>query len=138
MDIAREGYPEIMSRPTKRTREIEQTVLEGLRLGTPLAQLCRQEGMPSDETWRNWCKADAELSKAYADARDAGFDTIAAEVLTIIDTRDEDPASRRVRAEYRLKLLAKWDPKRYGDRVDMTSSDGSVTLGAPVYKIVTE
>lgn len=127
-----------MSRPTKRTSRIEKAILEGLRQGAPLAQICREDVMPSDETWRNWCKADQALSKAYADARDAGFDAIAAEVLTIIDTRDEDPASRRVRAEYRLKLLAKWDPKRYGDRVDMTSSDGLVTLGAPVYKIVTE
>jgi len=81
--------------------------------------------MPSDETWRNWCRDDKDLQEAYASAREAGFDAIASEVIPIIDNISEDPSSRRVRAEYRLKLLSKWDPKRYGDRVDHTSSDQS-------------
>lgn len=122
-----------MARPTVRTPAIEAAILDGLREGTPLAELCRREGMPSDESWRNWCKGDAGLAEAYAGAREAGFDAIAAQVIPIIDNVDEEPASRRVRAEYRLKLLAKWDPKRYGDKLDVSSSDGSmvpVGLGA--------
>lgn len=114
-----------MARPSLRTKKIERAILDGLRQGTPLAEICRRPGMPSDETWRNWCRTDDELAAAYAEAREIGFDAIAAQILPIIDDLEEEPASRRVRAEYRLKLLAKWDPKRYGDRVDLTSSDQS-------------
>lgn len=39
--------------------------------------------------------------------------------MEIVDILEEDPASRRVRAETRLKLLAKWDPKRYGDKLEL-------------------
>lgn len=100
-------------------------VLEGLRAGTPLTIICSAEGMPEDRTIRLWSEADGELSSAIACAREAGFDAIASEVIPIIDDRDEDPASRRVRAEYRLKLLAKWDPKRYGELLKHGNADGS-------------
>lgn len=106
-----------MGRPTMRTTEIDAVILDGLRAGTPLTELCRGEGMPSDESWRNWCKQDPDLADSYTSARDAGFDAIAAQVIPIIDNVTEEAASRRVRAEYRLKLLAKWDPKRYGERL---------------------
>lgn len=72
------------------------------------------------------------LAIAYARARDAGFDAIAVECLDIADNTandtikdDEDGTPRpnsewitrsRLRVDTRLKLLAKWDPKRYGDR----------------------
>ena len=58
--------------------------------------------------------------------------------LEIADDREEDPASRRVRIETRLKLLAKWDPKRYGDRLqaELTGANGGpvrseVTMASP-------
>lgn len=73
---------------------------------------------------------------------------IAAEAMRIADTpvdgveTEEDESGavvkvkrgdmlghRKLQIETRLKLLAKWDPKRYGDRVttDLTSSDGSMS-----------
>ena len=72
--------------------------------------------MPCDDTIRNWQDADAAFARAIARAREAGFDQIAMDALAIADDKEDDPASRRVRTDVRLKLLAKWDPKRYGDR----------------------
>lgn len=104
-------------------------VIEGLSKGTPLTIICREPGMPTDWTIRQWADADPELANDIARARETGFDAIAVEALGIIDQEPEmaltEGGSRRdagyvawqkARVETRLKLLAKWDPKRYGDR----------------------
>ena len=80
-----------------------------------------------------------EVSANIARAREAGEDVIAAQVLEIVDTAPAkvntmhgdqidsgDVANRKMRAEYRLKLLAKWNPKRWGERIDLTSKDEKI------------
>ena len=96
-----------------------------LRTGEPLAAICRGDGMPNDDTIRNWMDEDSSVSRVIARAREAGEDSIAADCLTIADDLTDDPASRRVRTETRLKLLAKWNPKRWGDKLDLNHS-GSI------------
>ena len=87
---------------------------------------------------------DADFSSAIARAREDGFDAIAQECLTIADATDYDdeftesggvkPNSEwisrsRLRVETRLKLLAKWDPKRYGDKIDLNATvTGEVSI----------
>jgi hypothetical protein len=127
---------------TVRTPEVVASILDRLASGEPLAQICRDQGMPHPTTWRDWCHADEALSIAYARARDDGFDAIAGEALRIADTprmgeivtekgdgtverREEDMLGhRRLQIETRLKLLAKWDPKRYGDKVQLSGDGG--------------
>lgn len=106
-------------------QKVIQRVIEGLRAGTPLTVICSVEGMPCDDTIRVWAEADPEIARAIARARETGFDVIAMDGLVIADDTTEDPASRRVRTEYRLKLLAKWDPKRYGEMLKHANADGS-------------
>jgi len=125
-------------RATKKTPERIAAVIAGLSCGTPLTVICRKDGMPDPETVRNWMNADPELALAIARARETGFDVIAMDVLDIVDNVEEDPASRRIRADARLKLLAKWDPKRYGERTQtaITGADGGpvrseVTMASP-------
>lgn len=140
-------------RPTKRTPAIVRKIIAGLSAGTPLTVICRGEAMPSDSTVRNWMDADPEFYAAIARAREVGFDAIALDALAIIDEEPErvitvtegERSSERIdsagvqraknRAELRLKLLAKWDPKRYGDKLDLSSSDGTMTPQAPIYNI---
>lgn len=129
-----------MYSPEERAKAIE-TVIAGLRKGTPLTVLCSAEGMPHPSTWRDWCDADETLAIAYARARDDGFDAIAAEGLAILDeepervvvTTGEERTETRIdsaavawaknRFEGRMKLLAKWDPKRYGDATTVKHAD---------------
>jgi hypothetical protein len=77
-----------------------------------------------------------DLSAAIARARDIGYDAIAEECLRIADTphmgqkqvMGEDGATvtvedmlghRKLQVETRLKLLAKFHPSKYGDRVGL-------------------
>ncbi len=114
-----------------RTEENRTAILDGLANGKPLAVICRDIGVAAHSVY-DWKDADAEFGAAIARARDLGFDVIANDVLSIIDTTEEEAASRRVRAEYRLKLLAKWDPKRYGDKLDLTSDNKALPAGPAV------
>jgi hypothetical protein len=111
-------------RPSLRTPEIIEEIIERISAGEPMAWICRDTHMPAVRTVTAWMDSDADLSAAIARARELGGDAIATDALEIADKTDEDPASRRVRVETRLKLLAKWHPKRYGDRVALTGEDG--------------
>lgn len=111
-------------------QEVVQRVLDGLASGTPLTVICRSDGMPAPKTIREWADDDAELSCAIARAREDGFDVLAAECLDIADETGRDTirteggeradtewiSRSKLRIETRLKLLAKWDPKRYGEK----------------------
>ncbi len=96
--------------------------------------------MPNWQTVYRWKAENADLSNRIARAREAGFDAIAEECLeiadetafdTIIGDNGDRPNSEwitrsKLRVETRLKLLAKWDPKRYGDKTttELTGADG--------------
>ena len=132
-------------RPSKFTLKVAQEIAARLSRGEPLAIICRDEHMPHPSTVRDWQNTDEEFSRAIARAREDGFDAIAAECLDIADDtsrdtkfvkRGEDDAAvcdaewisrSKLRVETRLKLLAKWDPKRYGDKVQ-TEHSGQVGI----------
>lgn len=122
--------------PSKRTPEVEERLIEGISEGIPLQPLCREEGMPAWRTVYDWMESDPAFAARIARAREVGADAIASESLDIVD---EEPqrgpdgkidsgwvAHQKLRAEHRLKLLAKWSPKKYGDRVENvhTGADG--------------
>lgn len=123
------------------TQEIADQICERLAKGEPLAHICRDENMPAVRTVSDWKKVHEAFSADFARARDDGFDQIAADCLDIADdgwndTYLDDEGNKRtdadviqrskLRIETRLKLLAKWDPKRYGDKItqEHTGADG--------------
>lgn len=120
-----------MGRPSLYTPELMQEIYRRLSDGEPLRQICRGEGMPDPSTIWDWAKKDADISQAIARARELGEDAIADECMEIADDATNDwmlqrngPAlinkdnvlRSKLRIETRLKLLAKWNPKKYGDR----------------------
>ena len=118
-----------MAYPTKRTDAAVDEVLRRMAQGEPLAQIGRDEHLPHPSTWREWCRADEALDIAHARARDDGYDAIAAETLDIADGKipdangGHDPVRDKLRVDARLKLLAKWDPRRYGESTQLRHAD---------------
>jgi hypothetical protein len=117
-----------MPYPAKKNPELIEEVLSRIAQGETLAALGRELDF-HPTAWGQWMRADEALAIAYADARDTGHDVIADDVLQIIDSvpaQGEEIQRAKLRAEYRLKLLAKWNPKKYGDKqtVDVGNKDG--------------
>jgi len=104
-----------------------EAICEWISQGQTLRQWCRDNGIHYSTVYL-WMGKDKEFAQRFAEARDIGADCIADDALEIIDTEPvmtggDNPkydsahvAWLRNRAEYRLKLLAKWNPKKYGDR----------------------
>jgi len=97
---------------------------------------------------------DAELNDAIARAREDGEDKIAADCLEIADNATNDYMTKqdgegaaayalngehiqrsKLRIETRLKLLAKWNPKKYGERASLEHTGPS---GGPIELTITK
>ena len=105
-----------------------------LTKGLPMAEWSRIPGNPSLDVVETWQQKDREIERSIAHAREVGGDMIAADALRIADDTSGDPVRDRLRVETRLKLLAKWHPKRYGDRQQVEHSGGvslNVVTGVP-------
>lgn len=129
-----------------------------LSKGEPLAQICRDVHMPDRTVVYDWANENENVSQRIARAREIGYDAIADDCLSISDTpvvgveervtpavknregevvvpeaielkRGDMLGHRKLQIETRLKLLAKWDPKRYGDKQQVEHSGQVDTVG---------
>ena len=123
-----------MPYPAKKKPELIEEVLSRLAQGETLAALGRELNFHPNN-WRVWCGEDEELALAYERARDVGADALAEQALALIDEQPArvegrvDPghvAWRRAQVDTRLKLLACWAPKKYGNKqqVDVGNKEG--------------
>jgi hypothetical protein len=140
----KKSEPKKMGRPPEEVpQDKAQAICEWISLGNTLRQWCRENDIHYSTVYL-WMEKDADFSQRFARARDVGHDAIADEALAIIDTFPvetvSDSGSRldaghvswlKNRAEMRLKLLAKWNPKKYGDKVGVEHS-GSIALDTAI------
>lgn len=122
------------------TEEVADHICTNLAYGTPLAQICRSLGIGRTTVY-DWQKARPDFAERIARARLIGYDAIADDCILIADDKagdvklvgdPENPSEvcntefvqrAKLRIETRLKLLAKWDPKRYGDKLALAGDE---------------
>jgi hypothetical protein len=127
-------------------------ILQWIAGGQTLREYCRQEGKPSYGTVYDWRDEDEDFHSRFARAREIGEELIAQQCLAIADTtcpgqivtekadgsvevKTADMIEhRKLQIHTRLQLLAKWNPKKYGDfmRNEVSGPDG-----APIQSHVT-
>ena len=110
--------------------------------GEPLVQICREARMPSVMTVWTWTVPGSELALAIARAREVGWDAIAARTRNTArglgpehgGDSTGDVQRDKLIVDTDLKLLAKWDPKRYGDnqQLRLADADGGKLDTAPL------
>lgn len=118
----------------------EIRLLQGLSEGVPLRTLCRELGLGRWVVYR-WIDADERFAARVAQARLQGHDALAEEALEIADASEGDWKERergsggpvavtdhiqraKLRVDTRLRLLAKWDPRRYGEATLLKQAEG--------------
>ena len=117
-------------RQSKFTEELADEIVERVSAGEPLAQICRDAHMPCLRAVYDWMDAHPDFAARIARARRSGHDVIAVDALRIAD--EQPPVTQngssdsgfvawqKNRVWTRLQLLAKWDPKRYGDKLELS------------------
>lgn len=128
--------------PEKPDPVIVDEIIDWIEDGQTLRDYCRIPGKPSWKTVYRWMEKDEEFLTRFMRARDAGEDAIAQDTLKLIDQTPDrivsesgvskiDPGwvqYQRNRVDQRMKLLAVWNPRKYGAKVDMTSEGKAVGL----------
>ena len=107
-------------RPSIYTDELAEKICKLIISGLSLRKILDQEGMPSRDTVHNWILNRGEFSDQYARAcklrREYKF-----EKLEDIAETEEDVSRARLRVDVIKWQLSKEEPKKYGDKIDMTS-----------------
>lgn len=128
--------PKKRGRPSTFDQAIADEICERMSDGEPLREICRDDRMPAWRTVYGWQAANPDFLARIAHARDAGEEAIFQDCLRIADTpligeeveesdngkkvkRGDMLGHRKLQIETRLKLLAKWNPRKYGDKLDV-------------------
>ena len=111
-----------------------ESLVEWLSCGRTMSSWCRLEGNPSVRLVCEWQADDKVFGARVARAREIGFCVMAEQTLQIADDGSNDEfvtddgrvmtnqdvvARSRLRVDTRLKLLACWDPRRYGNKAQI-------------------
>jgi hypothetical protein len=134
------GQGAIMGRPSLFTQELADKICEELAMGYSLRTVCKADEMPSVATVFNWFRTHEDFLEQYTRAKQEAADAMAEDILDIADDasndwmirhgKDEDEAYQlngehlqrsRLRIDTRKFLMAKMKPKRYGEKLDLTT-----------------
>lgn len=142
-----------MAYSNKDKQNIWNNILAEMMTGRSLRSILRDPNMPNSDTIYQWILEDKKKSDQYARAADIRADEIFDEMMNISDETDSDiitlddgrevvnnnVISRdRLRIDTRKWILSKMNPKKYGDKVDFSSNDGSMTPKTTIITTLTE
>lgn len=115
------------------TVPLGERICAELSNGKPLRQICREISIDWSTVYR-WRDRFPEFDKRLQLAREMGEEALLAECQEIADDTSADYIAgengpvfdrehvqrSKLRIETRLKLLAKWNPSKWGDKVEQT------------------
>lgn len=146
-----------MARPTDYTPELATKICERIAEGESVRDIVKDEAMPSSSTIYRWLLQEEkrEFWEQYEKARNIQAELMFEELLEIADDGSNDWVLRtgkdneewwqqngeamgrsRLRVDTRKWYLSKVLPKKYGDKMDITS-DGKA-LPTPILGAVTK
>lgn len=136
-------------RPTKYTQELADEICANITLGDSIRTVCKPEHMPAISTFYKWLRENEEFAKQYARATEERSEAMAEEILDLaddasnvvlgIDKSDNARVSAmKLRVDTRKWLMAKMKPKKYGDKLDMTTNGKDITVPVPLQDLRNE
>lgn len=137
-------------RPSEFNQDMADLLCQELSMGKSLRTVCFGEDRPAISTFFRWMRDYPQFRKQYEVAKQEASDAMAEEIMDIADDGTNDYLTKerpdgttfevvnsehvqrsRLRIDTRKWLMAKMKPKKYGDKLDLTS-DGKV-LPTPIY-----
>lgn len=145
-------------RPTTFTEDLAAHICSEIAAGHSLRSICKRKDMPARSTVFEWVAANPTFQVQYSIAMENRAHAMAEEILEIADASGVDVSvskdgqvtvsgeainRARLRVDTRKWLMAKMNPKKYGDKVvqELTGKDGVplntgptiIFTGAPEY-----
>ncbi len=130
-------------RPTKFNQKLANDICSQLAEGISLRTVCLSDNMPDKSTVFDWLNKYKDFAYQYARAKEESSDAMAEEVLDLSDGSVEhayksDPKASsavvqavKLQVDTRKWLMSKMKPKKYGDKIDMTTNGKD--LPTPIY-----
>lgn len=109
--------------------QIEQfkaVVIQKLGEGVSLVKICQAEGMPSRESIRQWQEADEQFLARCVRAREDAVEAEAQRLIEIADDLEIPPEHKKHMISARQWNASKLLPKKYGDKLDVTSGGDKI------------
>ena len=112
------------------TTEQRDAVISAIEQGKSLRSAAKLAGIASETSIRKLVVKDAAFGAQYTQARDLGLDTMADEMLALVDCATPEQVNvAKLQFEARRWYLSKLAPKRYSDKLDLSATvAASVTL----------
>lgn len=108
-------------RPTIFSDELAAEICKQIIDGLSLRKICKSEQMPNRDTIHDWLSKNTSFSDQYAKAcklrRENKF-----EELEDIAASEPDVQRARLKIDVVKWQLSKEEPKKYGDKLDMTTN----------------
>jgi hypothetical protein len=123
-----------MARPRKCTSKLSEQVCRRLIDGQSLLRICRDAKLPSRATVYRWLSREnptpeeLRFRDSYARAREWWAESVFDELLEIADDEEVNPHVTRNRLDARKWALARQNPRKYSDRMQLDHS-GEVKTG---------
>lgn len=124
-----------MARPTIYTEELAKEICSRIAEGESVRQIAKDNKMPNASTIHAWVLNNDEFSKQYAQAKEIGAEIVADEIEELAETI-EDVQRAKLIIDTKKWNLSKKLPKRFGDKLDMTS--GGEKMQPLLVKIIGE
>ena len=117
MKTQSEQRPRGRGRPSIYSADIANAICERLMRGETMLSISEDSTMPGLSTMCRWLVENPEFRELRTNARESGTDVLADECIRIADDPNISPNDKKVRIDTRLRLIGKWNAKRYGDRI---------------------
>lgn len=143
-----------MARPTTFNEDVAAKLCGYLAMGESLRKVCRRAGMPAPSTVFLWMREHESFSKQYARAKEEAADMFIEDIIEIADNAKKDKipvyevdnetgdktltgykesknSVRRaqVQIESRKWLAMKLKPKKYGEKLDLSTNGKDIGAG---------
>lgn len=120
-----------MGRPTTFSQQLVDRICKRISEGESLRTICKDNGMPALSSVLLWVtqQEHKDFSEQYERACNARAEHIFDGLLEIADKKKGETVSRsRLRVDTRKWYLSKVLPKKFGDKVDITSDNKPIPL----------
>ncbi len=119
-----------MGRPTIFTKELADKICFRISSGESLRSIVKDKKIPAMSTILLWVidGKHSDFSEQYTQACATRAESLFEEALEIADEENEDVSRSRLRVDTRKWYLSKVLPKKFGEKLDLTSGGKPIPI----------